>query len=88
MRRHFKPLLKSAGLPDCRMYDLRHTAATLLLAAGEDLKVVSDRLGHASIVLTADTYAHVSLETQQRTVGRLDAMWTAEEARRKAQVAR
>lgn len=43
-----------------RIYDLRHTCATWLLEAGENLKVVSERLGHSSIRVTADTYLHVS----------------------------
>jgi integrase len=63
-RRHFKPILERAGLPDIRLYDLRHTCATLLLQAGENPKVVSERLGHASIVLTLDVYSHV-LPTMQ-----------------------
>lgn len=56
--RGFKPVLKAAGLPATfRLYDLRHTQATLLLLAGEHAKVVSERLGHASIQLTLDTYS-------------------------------
>jgi integrase len=47
VERHFKPLLVSAGLPNIRLYDLRHTAATLALAAGVLPKVVSEQLGHA-----------------------------------------
>lgn len=65
-RRHFKPLLVDAELPDIRLYDLRHSCATLLLAAGENPKVVSERLGHASIVLTLDIYSHV-LPTMQKS---------------------
>ncbi|HEY0459261.1 MAG TPA: tyrosine-type recombinase/integrase [Pyrinomonadaceae bacterium] len=65
-RRHFKPIRDAAGLPKIRLYDLRHTTATLLLSAGENPKVVSERLGHASIVLTLDTYSHV-LPTMQET---------------------
>ncbi len=64
-RRHFKPLLKTAEVPNIRLYDLRHSCATLLLAAGENPKVVSERLGHASIVLTLDTYSHVLPTMQQ-----------------------
>jgi integrase len=64
--RYFKPLLEKAGLPNIRLYDLRHTTASLLLSAGENPKVVSERLGHASIVLTLDTYSHV-LPTMQKT---------------------
>ncbi|HEX8146578.1 MAG TPA: tyrosine-type recombinase/integrase [Pyrinomonadaceae bacterium] len=48
------------------MYDLRHTCATLLLSAGEHPKVVSERLGHASITLTLDVYSHV-LPTMQES---------------------
>ena len=58
-RRHFKPLLKKAGLPDIRLYDLRHTCATLLLMKGTDIKTVSEWLGHANPDETLRTYAHV-----------------------------
>jgi len=66
LRRHFKPIRDKAELPKIRLYDLRHTTATLLLSVGENPKVVSERLGHASIVLTLDTYSHV-LPTMQKT---------------------
>jgi integrase len=63
--KHFKPALKRANLPKTiRLYDLRHTCASLLLSAGENPKVVSERLGHASITLTLDVYSHV-LPTMQ-----------------------
>lgn len=59
-QRHFKPLLQKAGLPTTlRLYDLRHTHATLLLAADTHPKIVSERLGHSSVKLTLDTYSHV-----------------------------
>lgn len=48
-----------AGLSGLRIHDLRHTAATLLLGNGADLKSVSRILGHASTVMTADLYGHV-----------------------------
>ena len=48
-----------------RLHDLRHGAASLALAAGVDLKVVADQLGHCSIVLTADTYVSIALELAQ-----------------------
>lgn len=72
--RHFKPILKKAGLRDIRLYDLRHSCATLLLSAGENPKVVSERLGHASIVLTLDTYSHVLPDMQQGASDKLEAM--------------
>ena len=48
----------AAKLPRIRFHDLRHTHATLALAAGVHPKVVSERLGHASITITLDTYSH------------------------------
>ena len=48
-----------AGVPVIRLHDLRHTHATLLIAAGVPVKVVSERLGHATPSFTIDTYQHV-----------------------------
>lgn len=70
----FKGVLEAAGLPDIRLYDLRHSCATLLLAAGENPKVVSERLGHASITLTLDTYSHVLPDMQQAATDKLEEM--------------
>jgi integrase len=56
---HFRELTAQAGLPPVRLHDLRHGAATLALAAGADLKTVSEMLGHSTIVITADTYTSV-----------------------------
>ncbi|WP_425425327.1 tyrosine-type recombinase/integrase [Amycolatopsis saalfeldensis] len=55
----FRRLIEKAALPPVRFHDLRHGAATPSLAAGNDLKTVLALLGHASIVLTADTYTSV-----------------------------
>jgi len=74
LRRHFKPIRDKAKLPKVRLYDLRHTTATLLLSAGENPKVVSERLGHASIVLTLDTYSHVLPSMQQGATEKLEEM--------------
>jgi integrase len=72
-RRHFKPILKRAKLSETfRLYDLRHSCATLLLSAGENPKVVAERLGHASIVLTLDTYSHVLPSMQQAATEKLE----------------
>jgi integrase len=58
--RHFQALSHDAGLPVIRLHDLRHSNASLALAAGVEMKVVSERLGHSQISVTADLYTHVS----------------------------
>lgn len=74
-QRHFLAILKSANLPlNFRLYDLRHSCATLLLVAGENPKVVSERLGHASVVLTLDTYSHVLPSMQREATEKLEKM--------------
>lgn len=55
----FRRLVKEAGVPVIRLHDLRHTHASQLLMAGINIKIVSERLGHASVGFTLDTYAHV-----------------------------
>jgi len=70
----FKPLLKHAGFKNIRLYDLRHTCATLLLAAGENPKMVFERLGHESITLTLDTYSHVLSDMQKKAAEKLENM--------------
>jgi integrase len=75
VRRHFKPTLTRAKLPaSLRLYDLRHTCATLLLSAGENPKVVSERLGHAGVALTLDVYSHVLPTMQEAASEKLEAM--------------
>lgn len=79
--RHFKPLPKAAGLPkDLRLYDLRHTHATLLLIAGTYPKIVSERLGHSSVTLTLDTYSHVLPGMQRESAIKLNAMLFGDDA--------
>lgn len=73
-RRHFKVIRDNANLPGIRLYDLRHTTATLLLSAGENPKVVSERLGHASIVLTLDTYSHVLPTMQKDSTSKIEKL--------------
>ncbi len=71
---HFKPMLASAELPAIRFHDLRHTSATLLLAAGVHPKIVQERLGHSQIGITLDTYSHVVPTVQLEAAGKLDAL--------------
>lgn len=56
IKRHFHPLLEKAGLPKIRFHDLRHTHATLLLAQGVNVKIISERLGHTDVGFTLKTY--------------------------------
>ncbi len=71
----FKKLLRKAGLPDVRLHDLRHSVATVLIAAKVDLKTVQELLGHSSIAVTADIYAHVVPEMQQEIVDKMDDLF-------------
>jgi site-specific recombinase XerD len=55
----FEQMAMEAGLPPVRLHDLRHGAATILLSAGHDLKVVQETLGLSSITIASDTYTSV-----------------------------
>ena len=55
----FCAIIRKAGLSQMTLHGLRHAHATLALSAGVHLKVVSERLGHSNIAITADTYSHV-----------------------------
>ena len=70
VKKHFKPLLREAGLPNIRLYDLRHTSATLALTVGVAPKVVSEQLGHASAAFTLDTYSHVLPHMQEEAAAK------------------
>ncbi|MGD0018482.1 MAG: site-specific integrase [Candidatus Limnocylindrales bacterium] len=69
----FERLATRAGLPRIRFHDIRHTHASLLLAAHVHAKVVSERLGHASVTITLDTYSHVLPGLQEDAADRLAA---------------
>ena len=66
LAKKFKSILQQAGLPLIRLYDLRHTGATIALAAGVPPKVVSEQLGHASAAFTLDIYSHVLPHMQEQ----------------------
>lgn len=74
LAREFKRLLEKAGLAPMRLYDLRHTAATLALTAGVPAKVVSEQLGHATSALTLDVYSHVLPHLQAEAAERVAAL--------------
>jgi integrase len=68
----FKQDVKSAGLRQVRFYDFRHGHATFLIELGEDIKVIADRLGHSTIMLTGDTYTHIQQSIQQKVAKNLN----------------
>jgi integrase len=70
----YRALLDRCGFPSVRFHDLRHSHATQLLDSGESLKVVSERLGHASASITADVYAHVLPGRQAAASRRVDEL--------------
>ena len=76
----FKPLLKQAGLPNIRLYDLRHTAATLGLFAGVPPKVVSEQLGHSNAAFTLAVYSHVMPHMQEEAAAKVEAILLADGA--------
>lgn len=58
-RQAFRPAAESIGMPDLYPHELRHTAASLAIASGADVKVVQQLLGHGSATMTLDTYGHL-----------------------------
>ncbi len=71
----FHRIAGQAGLKNIRLHDLRHTHATLMLKAGVHPKVVSERLGHANIGITLDTYSHVLPGIQEAAAERFDRIF-------------
>ena len=67
-------MLKKAGLGHIRFHDLRHAHASLLMAQGVHPKIVSERLGHATVGITLDTYSHVLPGLQREAAAGLDAL--------------
>lgn len=71
----FKRLAGSIGRPDARPHDLRHTAATVAIAAGADIKSVQDMLGHATASFTLNVYAHTSDQMKKDTAARMQTYY-------------
>jgi len=61
-------------VPRVRFHDLRHTAATLLLAQGVDPRTIMETLGHSQISLTLNTYSHVLPALQIEAAAKVDAI--------------
>jgi len=75
VKRDFRKILKRAKLPPIRFHDLRHCHATLLLLRGMHPKIVQERLGHAAVGITLDTYSHVLPGLQQQAVQSLQELF-------------
>src|ERR1017187_8780582 len=76
-RRRYIGKFIHGGLPNIRLYDLRHTAATLALVAGVSPKVVSEQLGHASMAFTLEVYSHVLPHMQDAAAMKVEALLMA-----------
>ncbi|MGW3603298.1 site-specific integrase [Micromonospora sp. NPDC005161] len=75
--RSFREIIRPAGLRQVRLHDLRHTAASVLLAQGVPARVVMEILGHSQISVTLNIYAHVAPEIAREAASRLEgALWS------------
>ena len=72
--RFWIPAVEAAGLAPLRIHDLRHTTASLAIAAGADVKLLQTMLGHASAVMTLDRYGHLIPGRSQDVADRLDQL--------------
>jgi integrase len=74
---YFERAVKKSGLQRIRLHDLRHSHATLALKAGVHPRVVQERLGHANVGITLDTYSHVSMPMQAEAADLVASLITA-----------
>ena len=68
---HFKVILRRHGLDQIRFHDLRHSCATLMLSNNEEMKKIQAWLGHSTIAITADTYAHLDMASKVASAERI-----------------
>jgi integrase len=73
----FQRLARKLGLSSTRLHDLRHTHASQLLRAGVHIKIVSERLGHATVAITLDRYSHLLPGMQEDAALRIDGVLRA-----------
>jgi integrase len=74
-RRGFRSIMKRAKLPRIRFHDLRHCAASLLLAAGENPVVIQKRLGHERVETTLSIYSHLMPSAQKDAAAKMNAVF-------------
>jgi integrase len=65
-------IIQRTGVPPINLHSLRHTSATLELAAGTPIKIVSERLGHKDILTTMRIYQHISVDLQRSASDAMD----------------
>jgi integrase len=82
VRRRFDATVKRVGVRRIRFHDLRHTHASLMIAAGVNMKVVSERLGHMDVAFTMRVYQHVMPGMQARAAADFGSAVEAARARR------
>lgn len=82
--RHFKDLARSLGLPVIKLHGGRHTAATLRLEAGTDIRVVSEQMGHSKTGITRDLYQHVRRAMLDKATDAVSELLPKQQRRRKA----
>ena len=75
--KHFKAIAAAIGKPTARPHDLRHTAATVAVAAGSDIKSVQQLMGHATASFTLNVYAHTSEKMMQETADKMQAFYSS-----------
>jgi integrase len=75
LRRAYKRVLGRAGLPSIRFQDLRHSAASLMLAQGVPLKTIQEILGHSSIAVTSGFYAHLGEQLKREAADAMDRVF-------------
>ena len=81
--KNFKKIAAGIGRPDARPHDLRHTAATVAIASGADIKSVQELMGHATSSFTLDVYAHASDRMLSDTADRMQGYYDGLGAKRK-----
>ena len=70
---HLKKIMESIGLSHVRFHDLRHTFAAISLQNGDDIKTVSENLGHSTVAFTLDVYGHVTDKMKKDSADRMQA---------------
>ena len=78
----FRKLLVEAGLPAIYFHDLRHSAATILLCIGVNIKVIQELLGHTDISVTLGVYVHLQPSMQQSVVDTWDSVFKVDDSKK------